>query len=66
MFCLNSEKGWVFMFVTEYIKCTFFYNATFISLTTRFKNNWTDMKNYIGLNTLIMIHMDLDIYEQLR
>lgn len=63
MFCLNFEKGWVFMFVIEYIKCIFFYNVIFILLTIRFKNNWIDMKNYIGLNILIMIYMDLDIYE---
>lgn len=46
-------------------QCAFFYNATFISLMTRFRNNRTDMKNHIGLNTLIMTDMHLDTHQQL-
>ena len=46
-------------------QCAFFYNATFISLMTRFRNNRNDMKNHIGLNTLIMTDMHLDTHQQL-
>lgn len=53
------------MLIDYVSQCAFFYNATFISLMTRFRNNRTDMKNHIGLNTLIMTDMHLDTHQQL-